>query len=129
MVVATQPRSFPNSFLGLIPAPCPLLSNSLKFSCSIALLSSRWIASVSLLKSTLVDSRASVENKELTETLTPLESTLTKNRGEGAVIVNQLPVHQDRSRESPTHPPAFSEKAFLAPCFPRSFELPSGGLS
>src|SRR6266404_4769667 len=128
MVVATQPRSFPNSFLGLIPAPCPLLSNSLKSSCPIALLSTRWIAFVSLLKSTLANPLASVENKELTETLTPLESTLTKNTGGGVVIVNQVPVHQGRSRESPALP-AFSEKVFLAPCFPRSFELPCGGLS
>src|SRR5882672_5099984 len=127
MVVATQPLRSPNSSLGLIPAPCPLHSNSLKSSCPIRLFSSRWIASVSLLKSTLVNSLASVENKGLTEILTPLESTLTKNRGEGVVIVNQVPVHQDRSRESPALP-AFSERSFLAPCFPRSSELPCGGL-
>src|SRR5712664_2078124 len=98
MVAAPQPRRSPNSFLGPIPAPCPLLPNSLKSSCPIPLLSSRWIAPVSLLKSTLVNSLASVENKGLIETLTPLESTLTKNRGGGVIIANQVPVHQERSK-------------------------------
>ena len=44
--------------------------------------------SLSLLESTLVHSLVSVENKELTEKLNFLESTLTKNLGGGVVIVN-----------------------------------------
>ncbi len=119
MIAATPPRRFPNSFPGsVLPAPamsgspaaqsfrylvislplCFLVANSLKSSCPIPLFSSRWIASVNLLESSLANSLASVKNKGLTEILTPLESTLTKNRGEGVVIVNQVPVHQDRSK-------------------------------
>src|SRR6266404_6374442 len=91
MVAATQPRRFPNSFLGLVPAPRPLLSSSLKSSCPSALLFSRWIASVGLLESALVNPLASVENKGLTENLNPLDATLTKNTGGGVVIVNLGP--------------------------------------
>ncbi len=120
MVAATQPRRFPNSFLGLIPAPRPLLSNSLRSSCLIPLLSSSWIASVSLSKSTLVGSLASVENKGLTESLNPLDATLTKNRGGGVVIVNQVPVHQDRSRESPA-PSGLLVKGLPCPLLPSEF--------
>ena len=43
-----------------------------------------------LLESTHTGPLASVENKELTETLTPLDATLTKNIGGGGpVMVNQ----------------------------------------
>src|SRR5207244_13064425 len=41
------------------------------------------------LESTLVDLLVSVENKGLTEKLSFLESTLTKNIGEGGVMANQ----------------------------------------
>ena len=119
MVAATPPRRSPNSFLGLIPAPCPLLSNSLKSSCPIALLSSRWIASVSLLESTLASSLVSVENKGLTETLTPFRINTYKKHGGGVVIVNQVPVHQDRS-ESPARSGLLG-KSLPCPLLPSEF--------
>ena len=81
MVAATPPRTFPNSILGLVPTRRPLLSNSLKSSCLIARLSRRWIESVGLLESTLANSLASGENKELTESLNPLDATLTRKQG------------------------------------------------
>ena len=43
---------------------------------------------LSILESTLTRRRASVDSKRFTNNLNSLESTLTKNRGEGAVIVN-----------------------------------------
>ena len=43
---------------------------------------------LSILESTLTRGRASVDSKRFTNILNSLESTLTKNRGEGAVIVN-----------------------------------------
>ena len=45
--------------------------------------------SVTLLESTLVEVPASVDSKPLTCTVSPLDATLTKKLGEGAVIVNQ----------------------------------------
>jgi len=63
-------------------------SNSLKSSCPIPLLSSRWIASVGLLESTLVDCLASVENKGLKETLTPFRINTYKKGGEGWLLSN-----------------------------------------
>src|SRR6266850_31749 len=46
---------------------------------------------VSPLAATLMDLPASVANKRLTAELSPFDATLTKNRGVGGVIVNQLP--------------------------------------
>ena len=43
---------------------------------------------LSIVESTLTRRRASVDSKRFTNILNSLESTLTKNRGEGAVIVN-----------------------------------------
>ena len=43
---------------------------------------------VSILESTLTETPTSVDSKRFTNILNSLESTLTKNRGEGAVIVN-----------------------------------------
>ncbi len=45
--------------------------------------------SVTLLESTLVEMPVTVDSKPLTCTVSPLDATLTKNPGEGAVIVNQ----------------------------------------
>lgn len=39
-------------------------------------------------ESTLMGNHTSVDSKPLTESLNPLNATLTKNQGEGAVIVN-----------------------------------------
>ncbi len=47
---------------------------------------------VNPLAATLMDFPASVANKRLTSGLSPLDATLTKNRGWGSVIVNQLPL-------------------------------------
>src|SRR6266478_5108699 len=47
-------------------------------------------ASISPLAATLMDRPASVANKGLTRSLNPLAATLTKNRGVGGVMVNQL---------------------------------------
>ncbi len=44
------------------------------------------------LAATLMDFPASVANKRLTSGLSPLDATLTKNRGVGSVIVNQPPL-------------------------------------
>src|ERR1700693_4894019 len=43
-------------------------------------------ACVSPLAATLMDSLASVANKRLTASLTPLDATLTKNRGVGGAL-------------------------------------------
>jgi len=53
--------------------------------------SCKQVAPVSPLDSTLVNSLVSAGNKELTGNLSPLDSALTKNRGVGSVMVNQLP--------------------------------------
>jgi len=45
-------------------------------------------ALVSPLGATLMNHLVSVDNKELTENLNPLDATLTKNWGVGAVTVN-----------------------------------------
>src|SRR5713101_9883060 len=45
---------------------------------------------LSPLAATLMDLPASVANKRLTPQLNPLDATLTKNMGEGPVIVNQI---------------------------------------
>ena len=47
---------------------------------------------VSPLTATLMDFPASVANKRLTAGLSPSDATLTKNRGVGAFMVNQLPL-------------------------------------
>src|SRR5882724_9955094 len=54
-------------------------------------LSRQHFVRVSPLAATLMDLPASVANKRLTAELNPLDATLTKNRGVGGVIVNQLP--------------------------------------
>src|SRR6267378_8528723 len=56
------------------------------------LLSRQHFVRVSPLAATLMDFPASVANKRLTSGLSPLDATLTKNRGVGSVIVNQLPL-------------------------------------
>src|SRR5713101_7139600 len=61
--------------------------------------------SLSLLESTLMKPLVSVANKELTGSSSPLESTLTKNRGVGGVMVSQKsdkdfwPVYPEPRRE------------------------------
>src|SRR5882724_6784853 len=54
-------------------------------------LSCQQSASISPLAATLMDLPASVANKGFTRSLSPLAATLTKNRGMGGVMVNQLP--------------------------------------
>src|SRR6266849_656112 len=54
------------------------------------LLSRQHPAPISPLAATLMDLSVSVANKELTRLLSPLDSALTKNRGGGGVMVNQL---------------------------------------
>jgi hypothetical protein len=51
------------------------------------------LAPLSPLPATLMDHPASVANKRLTENLTPLDATLTKNRGEGCTL-SFTPFHQ-----------------------------------
>src|SRR5437660_10033934 len=47
-----------------------------------------WWCNVNYLESTLTEVPASVDSKALTEILNPLDATLMKNQGVGAVIVN-----------------------------------------
>src|SRR5882762_4334799 len=56
----------------------------------IRLLSRRQNAAISPLAATLMDLFASVANKGFTRSLSLLAATLTKNRGEGGVMVNEL---------------------------------------
>src|SRR6266850_3609555 len=49
------------------------------------------------LAATLMDFPASVANKRLTAELSPLDTTLTKNRGGRGVMVNQLPLSSNVS--------------------------------
>jgi len=49
----------------------------------------RFTAELTHLESTLIQMRASVDSKPLTETLSPLDATLTKNMGGGSVMANQ----------------------------------------
>src|SRR5712664_124812 len=55
-------------------------------------LSRQQSAPISPLAAILLKSPTSVANKRLTRLLSPLAATLTKNRGEGGVMVNQIPV-------------------------------------
>jgi len=55
---------------------------------------------LSLLESTLMKSPVSVATKELTGSLSPLDSTLTKNRGVGGVMVNQKSDKEGGSSQS-----------------------------
>ena len=72
-----------------------VILTSSRFSHPTQLLSRQQSAPVSPLTATLMNLSASIANKELTENLSLLDSTLTKNRGEGGVMVNQLhPVSQ-----------------------------------
>ena len=47
-------------------------------------------AALTHLNATLTNDLTSVDSKQLTPNLNPSESTLTKNRGGGGVIVNQI---------------------------------------
>jgi len=67
-----------------------LLTSSASFH-PTQLLSRQQPTPVSPLAATLMDFPASVANKRLTAELSPLDATLTKNRGAGGVSVNQLP--------------------------------------
>jgi hypothetical protein len=58
-----------------------------------ALLHRQHLAPLSPLAATLMDHPASVANKRLTANLTPLDATLTKNRGEGCTL-SFTPFHQ-----------------------------------
>ncbi len=59
------------------------------------LLSRQQIAPLTPLAATLMDFPASVANKRLTAGLSPLAATLTENREEGSVMVNQHPPELD----------------------------------
>src|SRR5882724_10636806 len=65
------------------------------------------------LESTLVNPLVSVENKRLMEVLSPVESTLTKNRGEGGVTVSQT----DRAHPRQIGPPAMFQRLNVG-CLP-----------
>src|SRR6267142_2753695 len=66
----------------------------------LALLSRQQCAPVSPLAATLMDLLASVAYKRLTAGLTPLNATLTKNKGVGGVMVNQTSAERCLSRLS-----------------------------
>jgi hypothetical protein len=100
--VESHPRRSPNSFLTLAPIPCPLSPNSdispaapspysaiplNLLECALAdkhrvlPVFSRNRPPLSPLECALVSPLISVDSKDLTGTLTPLECALTKNRG------------------------------------------------
>ena len=83
---ARLPRALPS-----MPSRRAVLLTPPKSSGPPQLLSCKPVAPVSPLDSALVNSLVSVGNKELTGNLSPLDSALTKNRGVGSVMVNQLP--------------------------------------
>src|SRR5713226_853147 len=56
---------------------------------------------------------ASVANKRLTAWLNPLDATLTKNRGRGAVMLNQLPLGFGDSTFRRSDPPTFQRTLHL----------------
>ncbi len=62
-----------------------------KSSCPTQLLSRQQDAPVSPLATTLMNLPASVANKGLTRSLSPLDSALTKNRGWGALLYSRAP--------------------------------------
>jgi hypothetical protein len=81
-------RRLPFFFFGSFSGPCrgPIRFESDQRETANPEEFSRYASS---LESTLVNLLVSVENKGLTGKLSLLESTLTKNRGEGGVMVNQ----------------------------------------
>ncbi len=68
---------------------------------------------VSPLAATLIVPPVSVANKRLTAWLNPLDATLTKNRGRGAVMVNQLPLGFGDSTFRRSDPPTFQRTLHL----------------
>src|SRR5260370_28722343 len=74
------------------PAVLPTPTSSSHLS---PLLSRQQLPPLTPLAATLMDCPASVANKRLTTGLSPLDATLTENRGEGGVIVNQHPPELD----------------------------------
>src|SRR6266850_82188 len=78
VVWARFPRALPS-----MPSPHAVLLTPPKSSGPTQLPSCKQVAPVSPLDSTLVNSLVSMENKELTENLSLLDSTLIKNRGWG----------------------------------------------
>jgi len=86
-----------------------------------ALLHRQHVAPLSPLAATLMDHPASVANKRLTENLTPLDATLTKNRGEGCTL-SFTPFHQIPAA------PVFSFTYKLPIFYPLCFDIhPSNG--
>jgi len=86
-----------------------------------ALLHRRHPAPLSPLAATLMDLPASVAYKRLTENLTPLDATLTKNRGEGCTL-SFTPFHQIPAA------PVFSFTYKLPIFYPLCFDIhPSNG--
>ena len=75
----------------MLPRQVVLLTSSESYH-PIQLPSRQRPAPLNPLAATLMDFHASVANKRLTPGLSPLAATLTKNRGVGSVIVNQLPL-------------------------------------
>src|SRR5882672_6754130 len=90
------------------------------------LLSRQHFVPVSPLAATLMDPTASVANKRLTAKLNSLDATLTKNKGVGGVIVNQilprislLPAPELRGeRISAKGPPSTLQQETSAPSYP-----------
>jgi hypothetical protein len=80
------------------------------------LLSRQHHAPVSPLAATLMDLPASVANKRLTANLTPLDATLTKNRGEGCAL-SFTPFHQIPAA------PVFSSTYKLPIFYPLCFDI------
>jgi hypothetical protein len=73
-------------------------------------------APISPLPATLTNPPASVANKRLTENLTPLDATLTKNRGEGCTL-SFTPFHQIPAA------PVFSSTYKLPIFYPLCFDI------
>ncbi len=81
-----------------------------------ALLYRQHSAPLSPLPATLTDHPASAANKRLTENLTPLDATLTKNRGERCTL-SFTPFHQN-------HPRPFVSITYKLPIFyPLCFDI------
>src|SRR6266436_9924863 len=72
---------------------------ALPLSCHFPFPHVHFLLSLSPLAATLMRSPVSVATKELTGSLSPLDSALTKNMGGGGVMVNQLPSTERRARQ------------------------------
>src|SRR5712664_3014762 len=84
----------------------------------LALLSRQQCTPRKSLAATLMDLLASVANKRLTAGLTPLDATLTKNRGVGGAVLFRLALSAVRGFTQSVACEGSVERPFVTSCLP-----------